>query len=377
MEGKVSERRTIEYKRDLPSETYESKKDFLADVSSFANAKGGHIILGVQEKNGLPIAISGISCDDPDREVLRLENLLRDGIEPRLQGVSVKGILLSSGSYAFILRVPRSWSKPHVVNYSGHWRFYSRNSVGKYPLDNSEVRSAFLQSGTLVEKIRLFRDERLGSIITAQTPARLVPGGRTILHLIPYTAFETGTSFPLEVVANNPSVLKPITGPITNIRYNFDGLLSTSSIKDGISRGYVQLFRNGIIEAVDSSLTQMRDNKGFIPGYAFEKALIDSVNIYLDGQKQITVSPPIIIFISLTGVSGYTLAVNHRIVIKNENQYSIDRDTLLLPEVILERFPSDIARALRPAFDAVWNAIGFSSSLGYDENGEWGKGPNC
>jgi predicted HTH transcriptional regulator len=171
VEDKVSEKRTIEYKRELPSDTQESKKEFLADISSLGNASGGHIIFGIQEENGLPIAISGVPCDDPDHEVLRIENLIRDGLEPRLQGVSVRGISLSSGTYAFILRVPRSWSKPHVVNYKGHWRFYSRNSAGKYPLDTSEVRSAFLQSGALAEKIRLFRDERLGSVISEQMPA--------------------------------------------------------------------------------------------------------------------------------------------------------------------------------------------------------------
>ena len=105
VEDKVSEKRIVEYKREPPSDSYESKKEFLADISSFANAAGGHFIIGVQEENGLPITISGIPCDDPDGEILRLENLLRDGIEPRLQGVAEREIKLSSGTHAFIFRI--------------------------------------------------------------------------------------------------------------------------------------------------------------------------------------------------------------------------------------------------------------------------------
>lgn len=377
VDDKVSEKRTIEYKRELPSDTYESKKEFLADISSFANASGGHIIFGVQEENGLPIGVAGVPCGDPDREVLRLENIIRDGTEPRLQGFLTRGIPLSSGTYAFVLRIPQSWSKPHVVNYKGHWRFYSRNSAGKYPLDVSEVRSAFLQSGTLAEQIRLFRDGRLGAIISEQMPTRLISGARTVLHLVPYVAFEPAVSFPLSAVSNNPWPLKPIYGSVTSYRYNFDGFLITNGDEAGQSRGYVQVFRNGIIEAVDGSMLRTRDNRPTIPSTVFERELIEAAGVYLAAQKQMTVPPPISIMVSLLGVSGYVMAVNQHIDIWGEHRHPIDRDALVLSEVISESFPSDIARTLRPIFDAVWNATGWPTSLSYDDHGEWGKGPNC
>ncbi len=43
----VSERRTIEYKLVLPENADSNKKEFLADVSSFANAAGGDLLFGV------------------------------------------------------------------------------------------------------------------------------------------------------------------------------------------------------------------------------------------------------------------------------------------------------------------------------------------
>jgi predicted HTH transcriptional regulator len=47
VDDQVSEqKKTIEYKEILPDNKRESKKEFLADASSFANTVGGHIILG-------------------------------------------------------------------------------------------------------------------------------------------------------------------------------------------------------------------------------------------------------------------------------------------------------------------------------------------
>jgi hypothetical protein len=372
----ISEKRTIEYKRELPSNADESKKEFVADISSFANAAGGHLVFGIPEENGLPTAVVGVPCENPDQVVLRLENLIRDGLEPRIQGVLAKGIRLSSGQYAFVFRIPRSWSKPHAVNYRGHWRFYSRNSAGKYPLDVSELRSAFVQAGALGEQIRLFRDGRLGSIIADQLPARIIPGARVILHVVPYAAFEPAAAFPFEEIANNPLLLAPIDGPVTDYRYNFDGFITTTGNEAGLSRGYVQVFRNGIIEAVDGTLLRDRPDGPIIPSSIFEKELIQAVRCYLEAQKRMTVPMPNSVMLSLVGVSGYVMAVAQRLHSSAEDQHPIDRDTLAIPEIVLESFPTSIEGAMKPAFDAVWNATGWASSLGYNDKGEWGKGPN-
>jgi schlafen family protein len=44
----VPESRTLEYKRELPGGTDSDRKEFLADVSSFANAVGGDLVYGVK-----------------------------------------------------------------------------------------------------------------------------------------------------------------------------------------------------------------------------------------------------------------------------------------------------------------------------------------
>jgi hypothetical protein len=78
----VAERAVIEYKSRLPGNSDGDKKEFLSDVSSFANALGGHLIYGMDEAAGLPTGLSGVQVPDANSEKLRFENMIRTGIAP-------------------------------------------------------------------------------------------------------------------------------------------------------------------------------------------------------------------------------------------------------------------------------------------------------
>jgi predicted HTH transcriptional regulator len=45
----IAESRTLDYKRSLPGNSDADKKEFLADVSSFANTAGGDLVFGIDE----------------------------------------------------------------------------------------------------------------------------------------------------------------------------------------------------------------------------------------------------------------------------------------------------------------------------------------
>src|SRR5260221_10582242 len=85
VDNQVSEHKTFEYKEALPGNADGDKKEFLADVSSFANASGGDLIYGIREQSGVPAELSGLGLSDVDAEILRLEAVckgLRSGFEP-------------------------------------------------------------------------------------------------------------------------------------------------------------------------------------------------------------------------------------------------------------------------------------------------------
>lgn len=192
----VPEQAVIDYKSKLPGNSDSDKKEFLADVSSLANALGGHIVFGMEEAQGLPTVLTGVQTADVNAEKLRFEQLISSGIAPRIHGVEIREpITLSNGRSVFIIRIAKSWMSPHMVTYQGHSKFYSRNSAGKYPLDVHQIRSAVLSSAATSDRLRDFRAGRVSKIISGQTPAKLHAGLKIVVHLIPINALDTGDQF--------------------------------------------------------------------------------------------------------------------------------------------------------------------------------------
>jgi predicted HTH transcriptional regulator len=191
----VSEGRNIDYKRDLPKGNDEDKKEFLADVSSFANTAGGDLIFGMEEEQGLPTNVIGVHAVDMDLEVRRLDSILASGISPRIKH-ELRAIPLQSGGKVLIVRTGRSWLGPHRVVFKGHDKFYGRNSAGKYPLDVTELRTAFNLSGTTNERIRAFRTDRIIALMNNETPMVFTDTPKAILHCIPLESFWIYSALP-------------------------------------------------------------------------------------------------------------------------------------------------------------------------------------
>jgi predicted HTH transcriptional regulator len=105
----VGEGILYDYKLQLYGSSDADKREFLKDASSFANTAGGHILIGVKEDQGLPMDFPGIS-NDLDKEKLRLENLLRDRVEPRILGVRMQPVDLENGERVLVIRIPKSWN---------------------------------------------------------------------------------------------------------------------------------------------------------------------------------------------------------------------------------------------------------------------------
>src|SRR5712692_5727131 len=264
VDNQVSERKTIEYKAALPGNADGDKKEFLADVSSFANAAGGNLLFGIEEQAGTPTKLSGIQLDDVDAQKLRLENMLRVGIAPRLPRADIHPVALASkpGYYVLILRMQKSWLSPHRVIFKDHGHFYSRNSAGKYRLDVTELRTAFELSGTTAERIRDFRAERLSRIGAGEeTPAPLdEQAPKLVLHIVPFNAFSTSISLDLKPLSDSvkghllePLIVWDLESDV-GMRFNIDGLVRSNRrewANPNSTYAYTQVFRNGIIETVD------------------------------------------------------------------------------------------------------------------------------
>jgi hypothetical protein len=353
----------------LPGNSDSDKKEFLADVSSFANANGGDLVYGIGSDNtsGAPQLLEGMNISNVDQEIVRLDNSIRDGIEPRITGIAIKSIPLANTNIVLVIRIPKSWNLPHRVTYKGHDKFYSRSTNGKYPLDVNELRNAFSLSSSIADKIRNFRIERISKILADDVPFSLMPSPKSVLHIIPISALNPAQSYNLSESSNINQKLRPISHGGWNHRYNLDGIATSSPIVNGKYYSYTQLFKNGIVEAVEASMMEPYGMTNYIPSTMFEESLIDALSNYLELLNDLGVNLPAYIFLSVLGVKGFHMAVGGY---RNHPQ-AIDRDHLLIPESIIDNYdvPSEII--LRNSFDSVWNACGYSGSENYDENGTW------
>jgi len=376
IDKEIMEKKRLEYKSELPSDSDNDKKKFLATVSSFANAGGGDIIYGMVEDRttGKPKDLEGIKIENVDKEILRLEQMIREGIEPNIPSSSINThpILLKNSNYSLLIRISRSWLSPHRISYKKWDRFYSRSTNGIYRLDIQELKSAFILSDTIGEKINNFREKRISNIYANELPIPFYPSPKLVLHLIPLTAFNPGQNYDLKVSLYD---IQPIKSSNFDHRYNIDGLLTYSKLNyDDRSFSYTQLFRNGIIEAVNSEVLWTGKGEKKITITYIEDALIDAVPAYMNAFERLQIDLPVFLFVTLVDVKGFTIPLN-RSWGSNE-PYPIDRDIVMVPEIIIEKIDFDPSITLKPIFDCIWNACGYRGSFNYDREGNRTKSPN-
>lgn len=373
VENAVCESKTLEFKQELPGNSDKDKKEFLADVSSFANAAGGDIIYGIAETKARQTdditepeakqatSICGLSRIDEDNTILRLNRIVLDGIEPRIPGVQMEVIEGFKGGPVLIIRVPKSWCGPHRVKASG--RFLCRQGSQKYDLDMAQLRSAFEGSGDIAKRIRDWRDERLGRIIAGETPVPLSDPARLAVHLVPLEAMSNPWRFEVGELKRASEKFKLFDAERRD-RPNLDGWL----IHDRANASqYTQVFRSAQVEAVNTGFIRGVGGTEKFSGTRLEKMIVDWLRPALQGMRDLDVQPPCLFSLTLLNAKGACLETGFY----REDGSPIDRDVLCVPEVLIDDFGSDISTVMRPAFDAIWNACGFSGSESYDSEGKW------
>lgn len=363
IDDKVAESINIEYKEKLPSGSDESKREFLYDFSSFANASGGQIIFGLSAERdannkctGMPKEIIGIGSINQDKEYLRMEGMIRSCIEPRVPAYHMRIISSPDESKSvLIIRIPPSYQMPHMVKIGDNTRFYSRNNSGKYMLDVAELRSKFLMSEGRSNNIKRFREERISKIIAGDTPISLLDGPKMVLHLVPLIE---NADFQLSA-AKYEEDLTTMYANCSSIRFNIDGLLKF--YQSSTSCAYIQIFRNGAIEVTESAIP---DPEMIIGNQ--EENLLYRLRTYLGALVKLGIESSFILMFSLINIRHYRYGYQRYHGFLDPK---IDRDYLLLPDVIIEPSDKEIDRTIRPIFDMLWQASGYDQSPNYDNTG--------
>ena len=379
--NQTQEDRRLDYKEQLSVQTDDEKREFLADVSAFANTSGGHLVFGIREQRdslgkptGVPSDAPGLAnFTNPDGEILRLEQLIRDGLAPRLSGVRMRAIPGLQQGPTLIIQVPQSWTAPHMVTLKNWSRFFGRGNAGKFQFDVSQIRAGFLFSDSLVEKIRNFRADRTIQILAKETPIPVKNGRTLIFHIIPLSAFHQEMALHVTQIREHLNQLQPLSSHGYSERVNLEGVVTFWKPAEELqSISYAQFYRNGIIELVDSSMILGDDDPSDpLRAAIFEDILIQGTARYLKFLRNVGVQGPTVVSVALDGMANVCLGVRARQDYRKMNDRRFDRNLLIFPEIVVEDLAGEPDVILRPLFDALYNAAGWDKCAHYDAQGHW------
>lgn len=376
----VAESRRIDYKSVIPGDTEREVRSLLVDVCALANAAGGYLVYGISEERddegastGIPKSIVGVGSLNEDRVLLDLQQRINQGVEPRVIGHRARFVKVSEGVMVLVVYVPMSLLSPHRVTYRGARDFYIRHDRGNQLMDMMEIRHAVLDVAGLPQRVEEHRRLRVSRILAGETPIQLLPDCAVfILHVIPLARFTDAVT--LDVTEVKPRAMESIKVHATRSRLNADGFLFYGGIDSEHECGYVQLFRDGVLEFCATHADQPREHHG-IPSLASqwqEEGFLASLAKGLELLSELGKEPPLYVGLTLARVRGAAMARPQRFSrFEGSDRIAFDKDVIFAPTVVVQSAAEAPAHILRPAFDAVWQASGFPRSPYYDEDGNW------
>lgn len=373
----IEENLHLDYK-ELPGNNAEVAKD----LSSFANNDGGNIIYGIREDTNKPIEI--VPINQPNlRE--KFDQIARNGIDPSLDirilpvDVNIEG----NEGQVFLIYIPRKYPILHQAVTRG--KYYKRTEFTSSPMSNFEIETAFKLAYNYEERINSFYQKRLHDLHGGEYHINIPGPARMLIHMISIDTLNVNESFDLETIFNNfKDYLKPPDCTFgKRITRNLLGLLVTCGPDPNTENfvGYVQLYRRGMIEAINSSLleptTQLHGRRYINPVkilemWYLEKNIIDSCSMYLKTLEKVGVGLPIYLYISFIHMKEYKISLfPYRGVFIDNDSDEAKKDEILLPRIKIDSFGINFEEKLKTTFDIFWNVFNQSGSRNYDENGRF------
>lgn len=363
----------LDFKREFPLAWNDAAKhEFLADTTAFANSGGGDLIFGIEEDGqGQALTVVPQAITNVDQEIRRLQDLLLSLAEPRLPGTEIHAVRVAElgiEGYVLIVRIPQSWAGPHRVKTNQH--FFIRDGLRKRQLDVPEIRSLFLRTENQTQKVNDFRTERLGKILSGESPQRLVDGPILVAHFVP-TQAALGL-VQIDPVTYTQQRALPVIGTHGSLaRLNLDGALAVrNETPQGATHGYSQFFRNGFFESTYVLAGGSAQSRVVLPSLTYEQYLISLLDGFRGELERLNIKRECAVMVSLLRADEVKLGVRGDWGFEDHHQTLFDRRVLVLPDILaLDDVTPE--QAMKPAFDMLWQAAGFTGSRNYNASGAW------
>lgn len=361
---RVAESQTLEFKRDPPGKDDKSKDELRKDVCALANADGGDLVFGIGEIEGVADRIVPIENESADDLTRRIRQTLDSRIEPRLLGVRMKEVALDSG-YLLAMRVPASLGPPHSYSVSNSARrFVTRSQTTTSDMTYDQLRSAFGQAESLLERSGQFIRDRASKISKRKFPVPFELGPVCVLHFVPLAGLAGRVVPDLPALSRDPVSLRNSKyGQSVGQRFTLDGLIVNEE-----KSGYRLFFRNGAVEA---ALAVSRDSE-ILSGEVtrFCRRQIEWIR---DLCQHLELHGPGVISLSMLHVADYSLISEVRY--RGRPRNLADRPHIAPPAALIDSIDGIICDEIaRPLLDVVWQSFGLERCEDYDPHGAYRGG---
>jgi hypothetical protein len=353
--GARAEDTYIDFKVDWSQAGYDG---LAADVCAFANTEGGDIIIGMAENDRIASRLIGVSCDNVDQQLRKVEEGIRSRIEP-LAWFRVKYVSLDGGNGAFVIRIEASVAAPHRVSKTGI--FYSRGSTGNREMDIFQVREAFMRGTLAEERIRQFRTTRVAALPNTVDPLISSQNAWALFQVVSVPAMMRSrlvqadvlkeSAFDVVIFGNEQSTGAPI-------RFNLDGVVR------GRDQNKVQLFRDGKIEAQRLlSIIDHRMISGTKLPEPIELGVIrdgvrEALPNYIQALQEWNFPPPYSASLTLSNMRSMPIVSS-----ETGGNFAADRPVIEIPEVTTEAAEPSIKKAARQITDMLYQAFGLEKTI--------------
>jgi hypothetical protein len=374
VESEIAEGQVIEFKRMIDVGDPKAKKNLSAEVASFANASGGDIVFGMDEREGSANKLIPLPEFDADKTELQLRQIFNSNIEPPVPGLIFCPVKIRPAEFALVLRIPRSWSRPNVL-LGDPPQFLVRDGNRRRAFTLRELREAFGLSASIAERMKQFRADRLSSLLSDNAPVQLWKRTLLVMHVMPQNAFDTPQSIDLSFVMKNNVLIWPMHDTGFSKKLNFDGVISYFPgdhlpVQTKAVRSYVQVFRDGCVEAVTTEI--FHDDVEQLPKvifHSYEESVEKALHNYLTLLQELGIEPPIFVSLAFIRAQDYSLALRDQFGLEKSSS-PIGRDVLIIPETPIYEYSSTYYDVLKGSFDRVWQTCGQLGSVNY-KDGKW------
>jgi len=372
--NQVPESITLDYKKELKLSTSSDKKEFLADISSFNNTNGGVIIYGLQEEKdqynknkGIPESITPLAGINEDQTKQQIEQLVADGLSPKLTSLKFEFISHGNG-VVIVIGIPNNFGLPRMIVHSGSNKFYKRRNTGRYLLDVYELSDEFLKSGNMKERFDAKHESRVSKVRAINLMRNVSKERFALISIFPVDSMNLRLDLKdRKITELIKEKLRPIGASLWSDTYNLEGffVFSEGYYSDEEGRkiySYVQVFRDGVIEFYTSRLhfynTRPTGSKWVFLGHGFEKTIDEIIHGAFSFYSAIDIENTFYVKVSVVGLEGT------KIVNDNDSFFRgglIDRRSVTLPGYLIDL--DNYEEVILDIKDTMWQCGGQAKSI--------------